>query len=140
MFDEEATMKRRLFLSVLLALLLVGAADGLAATQPQTLTVCMSNRVPAGWLVIKEFISSTCAPGFNNGVNTMTITPVPDVIGDAGPWKYQIMTNTSGALTLFRSNSATQQLCKISISAGAASFACADVTASVISLPELLKR
>jgi hypothetical protein len=127
-------------LPTLALIILCSSVDTLAATQPQTLTVCMSNRVPDGWLIIKEFKSDSCAPGFNNGVNTMTITPVPEVISDAGPWKYQTMTNANGTLTLFRSNALTQQLCKVSMTGTVASFACADVTASIITLPELLKR
>jgi hypothetical protein len=115
-----------------------------AASQPQTITICRNSSIPPGWLIIKEVGTTDCStnPYTNTGSpNAYVITPTPQVVTTTpSPWSYQMITATTNSLTLLRWNNQSQQLCKVSVNAGAAAFACADVTANIITLAELLKR
>jgi hypothetical protein len=135
---------RRITAVAIFILVVVVTPGARAASQPQTITICRTSVIPTGWLIIKEIDSRDCSrnPLTNTGSpNAYVITPTPQVIMTSpSPWSYQLIAATTSGLTVFRWNSQTQQLCKVSVSAGAASFACADVAASVITLPELLRR
>jgi len=118
------------------------------ATEPLTLTICIGNPVPPGWTVIKTQVSNSLKPvckafmGLAKGPeDQVVIQQIPALQTVPAPWRYDLLPNSSsGALTLLRTNGEQQQLCRVSVTASGAFFACADVAATIIPLAELLKR
>jgi len=133
------------YLSVLAVIVSIGF-ECLAATQPQTLTMCDTNPVPPGWIIVKLIYTDNCRSDirghYGTNTNTLVLQPIPDIVGMAGmvtPWVYQIVPG-AGTPTFIRFNSQKHQICKVSLTATTASFACADVIPVNLSLADLLKK
>ncbi|MEA2239343.1 MAG: hypothetical protein QOC81_4067 [Thermoanaerobaculia bacterium] len=140
------------YLAVIVAGLSFGASGLQAATQPQTFTVCTGNPVPQSWFIVSYLWLDVCripsVPQYNGNVanvNAFVMTPLPAVIPTPidttpTPWLYDVVPGPTTSLTLFRTNNQKQQLCKVSMTTTAASFACADVVPTILSLADLLKK
>jgi hypothetical protein len=134
---------------MVLGLLLLSAQSGFAATQPQTVTVCLLNPVPPGWLVISYSWIDACkapatGPRDGKNINAYTMMPIPAVIqppSDApDAWRYDVVPGAAAGLMLFRSSGLKTQLCKVSVAPPSPVFACADVPTMNVPLADILKK